>query len=241
MWWCGRTAVCAAESLSRAVAPHGTPHGAPLMGPKAPWCTGRSGSSPRPAVFYIRRAKAAMCLHACLLPVCCPMQDELGRGTATHDGVAIASATLQYLVHSKRCVLRQKTTAWWNATAAALSWRLHQHGGRACDAPAHRRWLSRAPRCLTLFVTHYPEVSQMSHGCAEFGFVRAFRAFSFPNGALPPVAWLTPWCTLACHTVLGNTMCSSTTELMVHVTGAGMPVSGAQGGPLTPTQTATAG
>lgn len=54
-------------------------------------------------------------------------QDELGRGTATHDGVAIATATLQHLVDVKRC--------------------------------------------LTLFVTHYPEVAQM-----EGGWVRRGRA-----------------------------------------------------------------
>eukprot|EP00775_Hariotina_reticulata_P004121 gene4121-4367_t len=43
------------------------------------------------------------------------IMDELGRGTATHDGVAIASATLQYLVSQRQC--------------------------------------------LSLFVTHYPEVA----------------------------------------------------------------------------------
>ena len=30
--------------------------------------------------------------------------DELGRGTSTHDGVAIAHATLQHLVASTRCL-----------------------------------------------------------------------------------------------------------------------------------------
>lgn len=30
--------------------------------------------------------------------------DELGRGTATHDGVAIAHATLQHLITSTRCL-----------------------------------------------------------------------------------------------------------------------------------------
>uniref|UniRef100_A0A061R6K3 DNA mismatch repair protein MSH3 n=3 Tax=Tetraselmis sp. GSL018 TaxID=582737 RepID=A0A061R6K3_9CHLO len=43
--------------------------------------------------------------------------DELGRGTSTHDGVAIASATLEHILHT-------------------------QH-------------------CLTLFVTHYPELGNL--------------------------------------------------------------------------------
>ena len=30
--------------------------------------------------------------------------DELGRGTSTHDGVAIAHATLQHLVSTTRCL-----------------------------------------------------------------------------------------------------------------------------------------
>lgn len=46
------------------------------------------------------------------------IMDELGRGTATHDGVAIATATLQHLVDTTQC--------------------------------------------LTLFVTHYPEVAALA-------------------------------------------------------------------------------
>ncbi|CAL9226817.1 unnamed protein product [Arabidopsis halleri] len=46
--------------------------------------------------------------------------DELGRGTSTHDGVAIAYATLQHLLSEKRC--------------------------------------------LVLFVTHYPEIAEISNG-----------------------------------------------------------------------------
>lgn len=45
--------------------------------------------------------------------------DELGRGTSTHDGVAIAYATLQHLLSEKRC--------------------------------------------LVLFVTHYPEIAEISN------------------------------------------------------------------------------
>eukprot|EP00879_Flechtneria_rotunda_P029922 GHRR01032389.1.p1 GENE.GHRR01032389.1~~GHRR01032389.1.p1 ORF type:complete len:502 (+),score=204.36 GHRR01032389.1:576-2081(+) len=52
------------------------------------------------------------------------IMDELGRGTATHDGVAIATATLGYLVTHKQC--------------------------------------------LTLFVTHYPEVAALArHGSSD--------------------------------------------------------------------------
>ena len=32
------------------------------------------------------------------------MLDELGRGTSTHDGVAVAHATLDYLVAGARCL-----------------------------------------------------------------------------------------------------------------------------------------
>jgi DNA mismatch repair protein MSH3 len=65
--------------------------------------------------------------------------DELGRGTATHDGVAIASATLQYLVESLQC--------------------------------------------LTLFVTHYPELAALQQHCP--GKIKAqhmafIRQVSFP-------------------------------------------------------------
>jgi len=46
--------------------------------------------------------------------------DELGRGTSTHDGMAVAQATLEHLVNKVRC--------------------------------------------LTLFVTHYPEVAALHDG-----------------------------------------------------------------------------
>lgn len=46
--------------------------------------------------------------------------DELGRGTSTHDGVAIAYATLQYLLEQKKC--------------------------------------------MVLFVTHYPEIVNLTKG-----------------------------------------------------------------------------
>lgn len=51
--------------------------------------------------------------------------DELGRGTATHDGLAIALATLQALIEDNRC--------------------------------------------LTLFVTHYPQVPLKPVPCEVIG------------------------------------------------------------------------
>lgn len=70
-----------------------------------------------------RAGLAAHSVAACMLSLCClyrslVIMDELGRGTATHDGVAIACSTLAHLVSNTQC--------------------------------------------LSLFVTHYPEVAALA-------------------------------------------------------------------------------
>lgn len=81
---------------------------------------------------------------ACLVLVLCRslvIMDELGRGTATHDGVAIACATLEHLVSHTQC--------------------------------------------LSLFVTHYPEVASLASSrqqCAADKRVAAPEAQAAVNG-----------------------------------------------------------
>ena len=65
--------------------------------------------------------------------------DELGRGTSTHDGVAVAHATLEHLVGGVR--KRDKDF----------------FGG---DENASSSFSSSASGALTLFVTHYPSVAR---------------------------------------------------------------------------------
>ncbi|CAH1430272.1 unnamed protein product [Lactuca virosa] len=71
------------------------------------------------STFLEELGEASNILHACTNRSLVIL-DELGRGTSTHDGVAIAYATLQYLVEQKRS--------------------------------------------MVLFVTHYPEIVNMTKG-----------------------------------------------------------------------------
>lgn len=56
------------------------------------------------STFLEELSEASHILHTCSHRSLVIM-DELGRGTSTHDGVAIAYATLQYLLEHKRCMV----------------------------------------------------------------------------------------------------------------------------------------
>lgn len=54
------------------------------------------------STFYVELAETAMILHAATEDSLCIL-DELGRGTATFDGTAVAHSVVHHLVSSKRC------------------------------------------------------------------------------------------------------------------------------------------
>lgn len=56
------------------------------------------------STFLEELSEASQILHKC---TACSLViiDELGRGTSTHDGVAIAYATLHHLLEQKRCMV----------------------------------------------------------------------------------------------------------------------------------------
>lgn len=56
------------------------------------------------STFYEELNEASNILHNCSSRSLVII-DELGRGTSTHDGVAIAYATLQYLLREKKCIV----------------------------------------------------------------------------------------------------------------------------------------
>lgn len=56
------------------------------------------------STFLEELSEASNILHSCSSRSLVII-DELGRGTSTHDGVAIAYATLQYLLEQKRCMI----------------------------------------------------------------------------------------------------------------------------------------
>jgi DNA mismatch repair protein MSH3 len=52
---------------------------------------------------FLEELRDASALLAAATPSSLVIVDELGRGTATHDGVAIAAATLEHLVLRTKC------------------------------------------------------------------------------------------------------------------------------------------
>ena len=56
------------------------------------------------STFLEELSEASHILHNCTARSLVII-DELGRGTSTHDGVAIAYATLHYLLEQKRCMV----------------------------------------------------------------------------------------------------------------------------------------
>ncbi|KAH7281361.1 hypothetical protein KP509_36G043400 [Ceratopteris richardii] len=80
---------------------------------------GASDNIQRGASTFLEELSEASTILRRATPQSLVIMDELGRGTSTHDGVAIAYATLQHLLKNVRC--------------------------------------------LTLFVTHYPKVAEVTH------------------------------------------------------------------------------
>jgi DNA mismatch repair ATPase MutS len=76
--------------------------------------------------------------------------DELGRGTSTHDGLAIAHATLAHLITRTRALTLFVTH--YPKARSDFDWYLATATG-ACEL-AH---LITRTRALALFVTHYPK------------------------------------------------------------------------------------
>lgn len=56
------------------------------------------------STFLEEMSEASTIIHNCT-PQSLVIIDELGRGTSTHDGVAIAYATLHHLLAQKRCMV----------------------------------------------------------------------------------------------------------------------------------------
>lgn len=56
------------------------------------------------STFLEEMSEASTIIHNCT-PKSLVIIDELGRGTSTHDGVAIAYATLHHLLAQKRCMV----------------------------------------------------------------------------------------------------------------------------------------
>lgn len=56
------------------------------------------------STFLEEMSEASTIIHNCT-PQSLVIIDELGRGTSTHDGVAIAYATLHHLLSQKRCMV----------------------------------------------------------------------------------------------------------------------------------------
>ncbi|KAI5056606.1 hypothetical protein GOP47_0028424 [Adiantum capillus-veneris] len=80
---------------------------------------GASDSIQRGSSTFLEELSEASIVLRRATPQSLVIMDELGRGTSTHDGVAIAYATLHYLLKNARC--------------------------------------------LTLFVTHYPKIAELTH------------------------------------------------------------------------------